>query len=49
MRDFLGGKRRLLLFSGHVMRWEDGVSVFLEQKKKKISTVGSGLLKNVKV
>lgn len=43
MRDFLGGKRRLLLFSGHVMRWEDGVSVFLEQKKKKISTVGSGL------
>lgn len=35
MRDFLGGKRRLLLFSGHDMRWEDGVNVFLEQKKKK--------------
>lgn len=25
-RDFLGGKTRLLLFSGDVMRWEDVLS-----------------------
>lgn len=36
MRDFLDGKTRLLLFSGHVMRWEDGGSVFLEQKNRYI-------------
>lgn len=30
MRGFLGGKRRRLLFSADIMRWEAEVSVFLE-------------------